>query len=117
MHFLNAVAKVLLFLEMASVLDVFFHEKCIFPLAIGFLTQKSPQNGSIHAIAIVLVAVVTKGLGTSICMTDEYGRMADTIKGSGLDSGIMNHILKDDLVANGKGTRKAPRTHEIARKA
>lgn len=43
--------------------------------------------------------------------------MAHPIEGGGLDSGIVDHILEDDLIADGKGTRKTPRTHEVAREA
>ena len=75
------------------------------------------KKGLIHAVAIIFVTEVAKGLNASVDMLDEDGRMPDAVECSSLDGGVVNHILEDDLVAYRKRTRETPRTHEIAREA
>ena len=48
-------------------------------------------------------------------MQQGYRRMADAIEHTGLDCGIMQHILKDNILAYLQFMVKLPHSHKIAR--
>ena len=48
-------------------------------------------------------------------MQDGDGGMADAIEHIGLDGGVVEHILKDDVLAHLQSMVEPPKTHEITR--
>lgn len=73
------------------------------------------ESLSVHAVAIVLVAETTQDLKLTIAMKHGYRGMRDAVKGIGLDSGIVNHVFENDVLANLQLMVETPQAHEIAR--
>ena len=89
----------------------FFSEK------VPFYRKKPVSEVSIHAISIVIITKSTQHLHSPVLVQHRYRRMGDTIKSIGLDSRIMNHILKYHLLANLQFMVELPQAHKVATQA
>ena len=75
------------------------------------------RRKSVHAVAIVFVAVFAEEFDGAVEALDGDRGMMDAVEGGGLDGGVVNHVLEDDFVANGEGLGELPIAHEVAREA
>ena len=69
----------------------------------------------IHAVAVILVSERAERFQRAIEMQDGDGGMADAIKHIGLDGGVVEHILEDDVLAHLQSMVEPPKAHEVAR--
>lgn len=69
---------------------------------------------SVHPRPVIGIAKFTEHLQLAVCMDQGKGRMSDAIKHVGLDRGVVDHVLKDDILADLQLVVKLPAAHEIA---
>ena len=71
----------------------------------------------VHAIAVVFVVILAEELDGAVEMLEGEAGMMDAVEHGGLDGGIVDHVLEDDLFTDLKGMVEAPRTHVVAAEA
>ena len=60
---------------------------------------------------------MAEGLEGAVEVADGDVGMGDAVEHVGLDGGVVNHILKDDLVADGQWVSEVPGGKEVAAQA
>ena len=70
--------------------------------------------GLIHAVAIVFVAVLSKGLAGAVCVLEDDGGVHDAVEHGGLDGRVVYHVLEDDFLPYTQGLWELPTAHVVA---
>ena len=101
-HFSKCECKGNAFFRTGKLFLSFFSKK------VPFYRKQAVLWDLIHTIQIIFIAKTAQNLHPSIFVKNTYSRMRNAIKGIRLNGGIMDHILKNHLVANLKLFGKTP---------